>query len=134
MSGCAACCSSASSGSFCGCPKPPDTLYLTFSNKTGNCTCLPDSLTLTYAGGSAWNSPPLISCQPGVTDYFQLICDSTFGQGWYTASTCGFITRVKVSESCSPFMWVFDLTAQAANQPLTCCPTGGGTVRATITE
>lgn len=95
----------------------PLLLHVTVTNKTGGCSCVPDSFTIEYTGSSIWTSPSLCT-GPNIT----LAC---FGTTWsFQNASVG--TGVLISSNCNPFQLVFDVTGD----PITCT----GTWRATITE
>lgn len=117
------CCGSASSasstsggsgdGTCCGLTGS-ESLPATITNKTGTCSCVPDSTTYTGAG-PLWGTPTGLGCVfPNCigADSLYFTCSSGV---W----THNFGTLVSVD--CDPFQLVFDISA------------GGGTFRVTIT-
>jgi hypothetical protein len=107
----------------CSPVKLPDLLLATVTNKTGECTCMPDSLPLVFAGeGSGlWESPVYSSC--AVDCQMALTCS---GSGDWLMGVPGCDDGgAPVSTSDDPFELVFDCTAYDQ------C---SGTYRVTVTE
>lgn len=108
------------------------TAFVAVSMKTGGATCLPDSFSMP-GGGSSWQQ--IISGCVGLGITFQITECGIVVAAKYTFSVThaipgpGFsaITVTYVSEVCSPFTLVYDVTFPADTVP------GGGTARITIT-
>lgn len=105
----------------------PRTLYLTITNKTGTCSCLPDTITLTWDDDyQQWKYPGTYA---DCTDPdFTLVCSRFPSVHWELASTylaTGATTPNSVN--CDPFEAVFTMNAASAS---TCT----GSFTATVTE
>lgn len=110
------------STSCCADPLPA-TLTATVTNKTGDCTCVSNSFTLTNSGGSQWfpDSPP-----NGCDTSGCLYLECSGGTWSFSTDSCITTPATLVSVSCDPFEVVFDVTA--ATDLCT------GSFRVTITE
>jgi len=98
----------------------PTTLHVSITNKTGACTCLPDSLALIWAGGTTWNNPNDSCASP----QFVLICQQV---GVWQLTVPTGIPANPSTHTCNPFLLVFN----GFPFPSYCL---GGTATITITE
>lgn len=87
------------------CPYPvPNAIEATITDKTGDCSCLPDSAILGYLGDGIWESDVYEDC--GGTCYWRLSCID--GQWDVTIASCvGSFTVVSVD--CEDFEVVVDV-------------------------
>lgn len=102
----------------------PDTLHATATNKTGTCSCMPDSFDLAcnrFSDG-CYVSPPM-TCLPTFCEEDRefVLCCIDNGDGTFSWSFDGTL----VSQSCDPFVLVFDKTIDSGSGP--------GSYRVTIT-
>lgn len=96
----------------------PATLTVAVTDKTGDCTCLPDSFELTYTGGQwvgsilvcgVFTMQPRLACNPG-------------GASWNFSSNQGcMFNKASAVWECNPFSVVF------SNATITNCCTGTAT-------
>ena len=84
----------------------PSTLTATISNKTGDCSCVPNTITLLNNGAGTWTSAgsPYADC--GGSSWLNLTCSG----GSWTVETASFAaSSTTVSASCFPLVLVFDV-------------------------
>jgi hypothetical protein len=100
----------------------PETLTVTVSGETGDCACLPATMTLTWdVVTTSWKRAGSGTCaDPDLT------LDCGFGTQWSLASTVCNFNRNPTSTSCAPFELVFNAPT------ITNCCTGSATF--TVTE
>lgn len=97
----------------------PEVLLVTVTNKTGDCTCLPDSFNLTLADEYWSNFAVEGTCGP--VDFSLNCSNGIFG---LHSTSCG-LGRIPASVSCDPFEVTFT--------GLSCSGTCSGTFDFTIT-
>lgn len=125
--GCLPCCHGTD-----GCCDLGPTLAATLTDKTGDATSLPDTMTFTQSGGVGsltWPGNTIASpCSGGApSTSFTLSCSSDV---WTLTSVTGFgdgTVATLVSADCETLTVVFDVTFTGAG-----CPGGGGSFRITI--
>ena len=105
----------------------PTTLTVTVTNKTGSCTCLPNSFTITWDGTGYWVSSAQVGCGGSTT--FRMSCAAPSsgcnGFRWSASGTCNIISTAPTGCTCDPLSLVFDISS------FLCC-TGGA--KFTVTE
>ncbi len=111
------------------CDAVPVTLYASIIDKTGDCTCLPDTMTLNYDVGSewSWTQDATTQCEGYVAFNLFLECVQIEPNppGWSLQSSAEVSF---VSETCDPFTLIFDAVASGVDQVCT------GTFRVVITS
>lgn len=119
----------------CCCPGVdiPTTLTATISNKTGDCSCLPATVTLNYLGSDPggglagqWYGS-YAECSSCAIDFKCITNDD--GCEWQLGPSSCAASATLVSSSCNPFEMVFDVN-NGVGGALNCT----GTYRVTITE
>lgn len=107
------------------CPdKLPEFLTATVTQKTGDCTCLPDNYLLHNPGGDQWSPvDPPNGCDEFGCLY--LDCSALTSQWSFSTNSC-VASWTLVSETCAPFQLVLDCVGAG--------PFCDGSFRVTITE
>jgi hypothetical protein len=110
---------------------PADTVQFSITNKTGACTCLPDSLPegLFDPATQTWQSVTSSTCEGNCGYSFH--CDGT---NYQMAAICGggpdgSVVFTPVAVSCDPFFAVWDVSMPASAG----CGGGSGTFRIVVT-
>jgi hypothetical protein len=133
---CEAACGSGISVACCDVPVPT-LLTAAWTNLTGACTGCLQGGTMTYQGGGSWATAYLSMCPSSGyagTERIVLDCD-TVDVEWVPSITClgSTATFTLVSQSCSPFQLVYDVTITPfGGGPFGCCGGAAGGGRLTI--
>lgn len=108
---------------FCGCDAVPLTLYLTFSDGTGDCVCLDGaSAELTFNEGTQQWEGSLTACE---TEH-PVLFYCPFAPGLFTLDINALYTRTAANDSCDPFLF----TASSEDMQDYCT----GTATVTVSE
>lgn len=115
----------------------PTLLTAAWTNLTGACTGCLQGGTMVYQGGGSWATPYLSMCpSSGYTGTERVVLDcDTVDIEWVPSVTCLGATAsfTLVSQSCSPFELVYDVTITPfGGGPFGCCNGAAGGGRLTI--